>query len=90
VLLRVGKPVGAAEFAGLVDGDREVARHFVASNAKALHFRAAARLALPGCGDTPLGLGFSRIFPDTIDQREQVVDIDAVGDMVQQSLRCRP
>src|SRR6516162_3594924 len=81
VLLRIGKPVGAAEFVGLVDVDREAARHLVAANAKALDFRAAARLALPRRGDTPLGLAFSRIVPDTLDQGEQVVDIDAVDDL---------
>ena len=43
VLLRISKPVGAPEFARLVDIDREVARHHVAAYAKALDFRAAAR-----------------------------------------------
>ena len=47
----------------------------IAADAKALDFRAAARLALPGCGDTPPGLGFGRIVPDTLDQGEQVVDV---------------
>lgn len=68
MLLRVGKPVRAAELAWFIDVDRKAARHLVAANAKALDFGAAARLALPGCSDPPLGLALGGIFSDPVNQ----------------------
>jgi len=80
MFLRIGKPVRAAQLARLVDVDREAARHLSAADAEALDFSAAARLALPGRGDTPMGLAFRGIRPDALDQGEQVVEVDAVDD----------
>ena len=80
VFLRIGKPVRAAELARLVDVDREAARRLSAADAEALDFGAAARLRLPGRGDTPMSLTFRGIRPDALDQGEQVVEVDAVDD----------
>src|SRR5215469_875853 len=80
MFLRIGEPVRAAEFARLVDVDREPARHLFSADPEALDLRTAPRLALPGCGDVPVRFALCGVSPDALDQGKQVVDIDAVDD----------
>ena len=85
----MAKRFDAAELAGLVDVDREPARHAFAADAETVDLRAAARLALPGRGDAPVGHAFGGVALDAVDQREQVVDIDAVDDVRRGGLHLR-
>jgi hypothetical protein len=80
MLLRIGETVRSAEFARFVDVDRELARHLLSAYLKTRDFRAAPRLALPCRGDVPFRLAFCRFSFDPLDQRKQVIDIDAVDD----------
>src|SRR5204863_5806130 len=57
MLLRIGEPVRATQFAGFVDIDRKPPRHALAADLEALDLRAAPRLALPGRGNAPAGFG---------------------------------
>jgi hypothetical protein len=56
----------------------ELARHLLSAYLKTRDFRAAPRLALPCRGDVPFRLAFCRFSFDPLDQRKQVIDIDAV------------
>src|SRR6266699_3086190 len=78
MLLRIGELVRSAQFARFVDIDREPTRHPLSADPEALDLRSAPRLALPGRGDPPVCLAFCGVPPDTLDQRKQVVEIDAV------------
>jgi hypothetical protein len=71
---------GSAEFAGLVDIDRELARHVLSVDRKALDVRTAPRLAVLHRRDTPFGIPFCGIAPNALDQRQRIVDIDADDD----------
>jgi hypothetical protein len=55
-----------------------LARHLLSADRKALDVRRAPRLALPHRRDTPLDIPFCGIAPNALDQRQQIVDIDAV------------
>src|SRR5438270_2206067 len=80
MFLRIGKTVRSSEFAGFVDVDGEPARHLFSADLITLDLCAAACLALPSRGDVPVRLAFCRCALDAVDQRKQVVDIDAVDD----------
>jgi hypothetical protein len=81
MLLRIGKPVRATEFAGLIDIDREPARQVLPSDREPLHLGASSSLALPARSCAPGGGGFRDIALDTLDQGEEVVDAKAVNDL---------
>src|SRR5258708_32472928 len=72
VLLRIGETVRSAEFAGLVDVDREPARHLFSTDLIALDFCAAPRLALPRRGDVPVRDAFCGFALDVFILRNQV------------------
>src|SRR3984893_3688317 len=80
MLLRIGEPVWSAQFARLVDVDREPTRHLFSADPEALDPRPAPRLALPSRCDPPIGLAFCGVLLDAFDQGKQVVEIDAVDD----------
>src|SRR2546423_326844 len=75
MLLRIGERVGAPKFAGFVDIDRNPAGHALSADLEALDLRAAPRLALPGRGDPPVGLGLRGTPLGAVDQGKQVVEI---------------
>src|SRR5712675_1802050 len=90
MVLRIGETVRSAEFTGLVDVDREPAWYLFSADLITLDFGAAPRLALPGRGDVPVRLAFCRFALNAVDQRKEVVDIDAIDDGWFGSLRlCR-
>src|SRR5260221_8438050 len=80
MFLRIGEPVRSAELARFVDVDRDPTWHLFSADPEALDLRTTPRLTLPGRGDPPVGLGFCGVLLDAVDQRKQVVDIDAVDD----------
>ena len=80
MLLRIGEPVRATQFAGFVDIDRKPARHALSADLETLDLRSAPRLALPGRGNAPVGLGMRGAPLGPVDQGKQIVEIDAVDD----------
>src|SRR5262249_9706917 len=81
VLLRIGEAVRSAELARLVDIDGELPRHALPADIEAVDLAATPGLALPARGDAPAGLALGGVAFDAVDQREHVVDIDAVHDV---------
>ena len=75
MFLRIGELVRSANFARFVDVDREPASNPFAADLKAIHLRTAPRLALPGRGSTPVGLGICGVALDVLDQGKQVVTL---------------
>src|SRR5262249_12490340 len=80
ILLRVGEAVRPAELGRLVDIDREAARDHIAADADPLDPCPAALLPWPCRGPPPMGFAACRLALDALDQREEVIDIDAVDD----------
>src|SRR5882724_8881743 len=90
MFLRIGETVRTSQRVRFIDVDREPTRHPFSADLKTLDLRTAPRLALPCRGDVPVRHAFCRFPPDALDQRKQVVDIDAIDDGGFGSLRlCR-
>src|ERR1700736_3202506 len=81
VFLRIGEPVCSTQFARFIDVDREPTRHPFSADPEAFDLRTAPGLSLPGRGDPPVCLAFCGVPPDAIDQRKQIVEIEAVDDV---------
>src|SRR3984893_7952533 len=81
MFLRIGEPVCSTQFARFIDVDREPTLHPFSADPEAFDLRTAPGLSLPGRGDPPVCLAFCGVPPDAIDQRKQIVEIDAVDDV---------